>query len=110
MDTYIRRDPKDKSTQPKAINPRIRVEKSEDNGECLDGEDSGKVASDKIDPFGENPGWDPMWVKAFKINFLGKTINLAVFGVFNIVFWGIALNHYYKEINIFDIKPAALDK
>ena len=48
------------------------MEKGEDNEECLDGEDSGKVASDKIDPFGENPGWDPMWVKAYKINFLGK--------------------------------------
>merc|ERR1711902_395084 len=100
MDTYIKRDPTDKSTQPKAINPRIRVVKTEDDN---------AVPSDKIDPFGENPGWDPSWVKAYKINFLGKTINLGVFGVFNIVFWGIALNHYYKDINIYDIKPAEMD-
>merc|ERR1719468_685333 len=29
MDMYIKRDPKDKSTQPKAINPRIKVVKSD---------------------------------------------------------------------------------
>ena len=56
------------STQPKAINPRIKVVKSEDDED----EDEDIVPSDKIDPFGENPGWDPSWVKAFKINFLGK--------------------------------------
>ena len=37
-----------------------------------DDEENQEVGSDKIDPFGENPGWDPAWVKAFKINFLGK--------------------------------------
>ena len=31
-----------------------------------------KRSIDKIDPFGDNPGWDPSWVKAFKINYLGK--------------------------------------
>ena len=39
-----------------------------------DEEGQATVASDKIDPFGENPGWDPMWVKAYKINFLGKVV------------------------------------
>ena len=55
------------STQPKALNPRIRVRKSNN-----DEEENQEVGSDKIDPFGDNPGWDPAWVKAFKINFLGK--------------------------------------
>ena len=86
MDMYIKRDPKDKrfflnidpllnsdfspifSTQPKAINPRIKVVKSDDDND----EEDDVIPSDKIDPFGENPGWDPSWVKAFKINFLGK--------------------------------------
>ena len=48
------------------------MERSDDVEEIPDAEGSGTVASDKIDPFGENPGWDPMWVKAYKINFLGK--------------------------------------
>ena len=72
-----------------------------------------QVSNDAIDPFGENPGWDPSWVKAYKINFLGKVyikssqnsskrkliqvLNLIVFGIFNIVFWGVALSHYYAE-------------
>merc|ERR1719468_606582 len=38
MDSYIRRDPTDKSTQPKAINPRIRVERSDDVEEIPDAE------------------------------------------------------------------------
>merc|ERR1712152_14791 len=101
MDTYIRRDPTDKSTQPKAINPRIRVQKAEEGQE--------NAPSDKIDPFGENPGWDPMWVKAYKINFLGKVVNLVVFGIFNIVFWGVALSHYNADINILELKPPEMD-
>ena len=42
--------------------------KSDDDND----EEDDVIPSDKIDPFGENPGWDPSWVKAFKINFLGK--------------------------------------
>ena len=42
------------------------------NEDVNDEEGQETVPSDKIDPFGENPGWDPMWVKAYKINFLGK--------------------------------------
>ena len=53
--------------------------------------------AEKIDPFRENPGWSEDWVKAHKINYLGRVVNLVVFGVFNIVFWGIALSHYYSE-------------
>ena len=50
------------------MNPRVRVKEEmvEEEGE----ED--KRSIDKIDPFGDNPGWDPSWVKAFKINYLGK--------------------------------------
>ena len=56
------------STQPKALNPRIKVPKRDND----DDEDDDQVPSAKIDPFGDNPGWDPAWVKAYKINFLGK--------------------------------------
>ena len=27
---------------------------------------------DKIDPWGDNPDWDAHWVKAHKINYLGR--------------------------------------
>jgi len=108
MDTFIKRDPADKSTQPKAINPRIRVDRSK-NEDVNDEEGQETVPSDKIDPFGENPGWDPMWVKAYKINFLGKVLNLVVFGIFNIVFWGVALSHYNADINILELKPPLMD-
>jgi len=96
MDTFIRRDPTDKSPRPMAINPRIKVKSS-------DGTDR---PVDKIDPFAEeNPGWDPNWVKAYKVNFMGKVVNVVVFLVFNIIFWSIALSHYYSDINIYDVKP-----
>ena len=40
---------------------------------------------DKIDPFGENPGWSECWVKAHRINYLGrvkKTV-LSLFSIWN---------------------------
>ena len=77
------------STQPKAINPRRKTIRKEEDDNVTDAE--------KIDPFGDNPGWSEDWVKAHKINYLGRVVNLVVFGVFNIVFWGIALSHYYSE-------------
>ena len=89
------------------MSPRIKTKKRDE------GDEESLEVNDKIDPFGENPGWDPSWVKAFKINFLGKVrkrsgnfyfvtkflqiVNLVVFGIFNIVFWGVALSHYYAE-------------
>lgn len=78
------------STQPKAINPKLRLVKDRDQ----EGEEE---SGEKIDPFGENPGWDPDWVKAHKINYLGRVINLVVFLLFNMIFWGIALSHYYAS-------------
>ena len=133
MDSYVKRDPTDQrsnmghnwhwqiytshSTQPKAINPRRRVANKNQTGD--DDEDGKSLRAitdpDKIDPWGENPDWDPSWVKAHKINYLGRVsykstdqvmtdphfthqiVNLMVFGLFNIVFWGIALSHYYSE-------------
>merc|ERR1712012_941430 len=97
LDSYVKRDPKDQSTQPKAINPRRKTIRKEDDDNVTDAE--------KIDPFGDNPGWSEDWVKAHKINYLGRVVNLVVFGVFSIVFWGIALSHYYSDVNILDIKP-----
>merc|ERR1712061_309611 len=100
---FVKRDPADKSTQPKAINPRIKVvkEKGEENDDYIE-------TADKIDPFGENPGWDPSWVKAHKINFLGKVVNIGVFLVFMITFWGVALGHYYGDIDIYALKPPVM--
>ena len=65
------------STAPKAINPRIKVRRAKGEEEVLD-EDGNPVddPKDKIDPFGENPGWDPSWVKAYKINYIGKVCTL----------------------------------
>ena len=41
---------------------------------------------DKIDPFGENPGWSECWVKAHRINYLGRVKKLSsvflAFGIF----------------------------
>ena len=42
----------------------------EDNADGEGGEPS--HSADKIDPWGENPDWDPSWVKAHKINYLGR--------------------------------------
>ena len=30
------------------------------------------VISDKIDVWGDNPGWDPSYVKAYRVNYLGQ--------------------------------------
>jgi hypothetical protein len=35
----------------------------------------------------------------FRVNYAGKVINLAIFLVFNIIFWGVSLNHYYLVRN-----------
>ena len=62
------------STQPKAINPRRRVKNKDLVAD--DDEDGESVKAsrdpDKIDPWGDNPEWDPHWVKAHKINYLGR--------------------------------------
>merc|ERR1712154_227549 len=96
MDTFVRRDPGDQSARPMAMNPRIKIKTSEGEEKQLQ----------PIDPFAEeNPGWDPLWVKAYKVNFMGKVINVVVFLIFNIIFWGIALSHYYAEVDILEVKP-----
>ena len=56
------------STQPKAINPRKRIIRKERNED----EEENDKDDDKIDPFGDNPTWDMNWVKAHKINYLGR--------------------------------------
>ena len=33
-----------------------------------------------------------------RINVLGQVLNILVFAVFNIVFWTVALNHYYTVL------------
>ena len=96
LETSERCKPSVFSTQPKAINPRLRLRKSRSGGDDEELPPPG-ADKDKIDPFGENPGWDPDWVKAHKINYLGRVINLVVFLLFNMIFWGIALSHYYAK-------------
>ena len=54
----------------RAINPRIRRKKKADD--AADNEADNDEASDKIDLFGENPDWEPGWVKAYKINAAGQ--------------------------------------
>jgi hypothetical protein len=34
-----------------------------------------------------------------RVNYAGKVVNLAIFLVFNIIFWGVSLNHYYLVRN-----------
>ena len=62
------------STQPKAINPRRRVKDKERIPDDDEDEETVKTSRDpdKIDPWGDNPDWDPSWVKAHKINYLGR--------------------------------------
>merc|ERR1712198_601219 len=64
MDSFVKRDPNDQSTQPKAINPRRRIKRKE----MSDDEDENETFEDpdKIDPFGENPVWSECWVKAHR--------------------------------------------
>merc|ERR1711902_25117 len=61
-----------------------------------------KTAYDKIGLFGGNPDWEPGWVKAYKINAAGQIGNLVVFLLFNIVFWSIALSHFYRELDLME--------
>ena len=56
----------------------------DDNADGEGGDSS--HSSDKIDPWGENPDWDPSWVKAHKINYLGRVkspssvqVNISLF-------------------------------
>jgi len=58
------------------------------------------VIGDKIDVWGNNPGWDPSYVKAYRINYMGQVLNLGIFFGFNIIFWSVALSHYYSEVLI----------
>merc|ERR1712073_294506 len=77
IDTYL---PRDKTTNH-AFNPKLRKT-------AQDEEDD-----EKIDLFGDNPNWEPGWVKAYRINALGQILNLVIFFLFNIVFWSTALVH-----------------
>ena len=56
------------------MNPRRRVKNKEQVEDDEEDEESVKASKDpdKIDPWGENPEWDPHWVKAHKINYLGR--------------------------------------
>ena len=38
----------------------------------MEKQDGDEKDHDKIDVFGENPGWQSGWVKANKINFMGQ--------------------------------------
>ena len=48
----------------RAINPKKGKRSSAKNKE--------EEEADVLDVFGENPNWDPGWVKAHKINYLGQ--------------------------------------
>ena len=76
------------STQPKAINPKRTIKRNNKVDENEDESDP-----DKIDPFGENPNWSDCWVKAHKINYLGRVsgymIRLIVY---------MMLTSYHKKI------------
>merc|ERR550517_2118735 len=87
MDSSITRD----SVTGRAINPRLEPKQDGDE------EDDPHA---KLSFFGDNPGWDKGWVKAYRINVLGQVLNILVFAVFNIVFWTVALNHYYTEVDL----------
>lgn len=95
MDAFIPRD----SKTGLAYNPKLKRRKK-DNQETQEAPDDAEPSHDKIDIFGENPDWEPGWVLAYKINVAGQIGNLVVFLLFNIVFWSIALNHYFKEVDI----------
>jgi len=90
MDTFIKRDP----VLYRAINPKFRKKP----GSADEHEDF--VIGDKIDVWGNNPGWDPSYVKAYRINYMGQVLNLGIFFGFNIIFWSVALSHYYSEVLI----------
>merc|ERR1712115_557511 len=88
-DNYIPRDPK--TAIP--INPRIKGKKAQ-------GDDEEESENDQIDVFGENPNWEPNWVMAYKINLAGQVLNIVIFLMFNIVFWSVALNHFYLSTGL----------
>ena len=50
----------------RAINPKFRKKP----GSADEHEDF--VIGDKIDVWGNNPGWDPSYVKAYRINYMGQ--------------------------------------
>ena len=56
----------------------------DDNADGEGGDSS--HSSDKIDPWGENPDWDPSWVKAHKINYLGRVKSTSIVQVNNSLF------------------------
>ncbi|XP_023337222.1 uncharacterized protein LOC111708162 isoform X2 [Eurytemora carolleeae] len=102
MDTFIKRHPV--SFSP--INPRYHKKK------FTDVEPDIFTVSDNINLWGRNPGWDPGFIRAYTLNYLGQVIrgqtlnyleqmfNIAVFLLFNLIFWGFALSHYYSQVNL----------
>ena len=50
-----------------AFNPRIRIRRADDTQNSEESDDSSQ-----IDVFGDNPNWDPGWVKAYRINVTGQ--------------------------------------
>ena len=50
-----------------AFNPKLRKANTDEDKD-----------DDKIDLFGDNPNWEPGWVKAYRINALGQVINSSV--------------------------------
>ena len=44
-----------------AFNPKLRKANTDEDKD-----------DDKIDLFGDNPNWEPGWVKAYRINALGQ--------------------------------------
>jgi len=96
MDTFI---PRDRKTG-KAINPRLKRKKRKEEGDANETDDQTEADHDKIDLFGDNPGWELGWVNAYRVNAAGQIGNLAIFFLFNITFWSIALSHFYQEVDL----------
>lgn len=71
------------SVTGRAINPRLNPEKDDDGGESAG--------------FGDNPGWDKGWVKAYRINMMGQVLNILFFVVFN-YYIGLSPFLYYTTI------------
>ena len=56
-----------------AFNPRLK--RKENRPPILpdeQDEDGPEKDHDKIDLFGDNPDWEPGWVKAYRVNFTGQ--------------------------------------
>merc|ERR1711902_476234 len=94
MDSSVTRD----TVTGYAYNPRLHRKRSANDDKEEEGE--GEEDEGLIDMFGDNPGWDKGWVKAYKINVMGQVLNVVVFIMFNIIFWSVALNHYYSDIEL----------